>query len=63
MTACLAADNERDVAFFQEHLNLVRGTEVPLFWISAFCNQTRLEERAQSLEHFLQLHPLYHLRL
>ncbi|RPD59366.1 hypothetical protein L226DRAFT_576168 [Lentinus tigrinus ALCF2SS1-7] len=50
MTACLAADNDRDTAFFHEHLALVRGTEVPLYWISASCDRERLVERAQNVE-------------
>ncbi|EIW86246.1 hypothetical protein CONPUDRAFT_86262 [Coniophora puteana RWD-64-598 SS2] len=48
MTACLAADDARDAAFFQEHLGLVRGTGVPLYWITAYCEQTRLMQRVQS---------------
>ncbi|KAI6012234.1 hypothetical protein EDC04DRAFT_2870942 [Pisolithus marmoratus] len=32
MTVCLAADNDRDAAFFRKHLALVRGTDVPLYW-------------------------------
>ncbi|CAA7262925.1 unnamed protein product [Cyclocybe aegerita] len=53
MTACLAADNARDAAFFQEHLGLVRGTSVPLYWINAHCDQACLMERAQSSERIL----------
>ena len=48
MTACLAADNDRDADLFREHLALVGGTDVPLYWVSAFCDQERLVERAQS---------------
>ena len=48
MTACLAADNDRDADSFREHLALVGGTDVPLHWVSAFCDQERLVERAQS---------------
>lgn len=50
MTACLAADSDNDAAFFREHLALVRGTDVPLYWVSAFCDQQALLERAQSTE-------------
>ena len=48
MTACLAAENDRDSDFFREHLALVSGTDVPLYWVSEFCDQERLLERAQS---------------
>jgi len=50
MTACLAADNDGDAAFFCEHLALVRGTDVPLHWVSAFCDEESLLERVQSPE-------------
>ena len=50
MTACLTADNERDTAFFQEHLALVRGTEVPLYWIKTYCDRVFLMERIQSYD-------------
>ena len=50
MTACLAANNANDAAFFQEHLDLVRGNNVPLYWIEVRCDKERLEERAQSVE-------------
>ncbi|KAK0245311.1 hypothetical protein EDD85DRAFT_13821 [Armillaria nabsnona] len=50
MTVCLAADNDKDAAFFREHLALVRGTDVPLYWVSTFCDQQALLERAQSPE-------------
>ena len=50
MTACLATENHRDAAFFREHLALVRGTGVLLYWVSTSCDQERLVERAQSDE-------------
>jgi hypothetical protein len=50
MTACLATENHRDTAFFREYLALVRGTDVPLYWVSASCDRERLVERAQSDE-------------
>lgn len=50
MTACLAEGNERDASFFNEHVEMVRGTGVPLFWINTHCDQQLLEQRAQSEE-------------
>ncbi|KAI1124598.1 hypothetical protein F5Y10DRAFT_24934 [Nemania abortiva] len=50
MTACLAGDNERDCAFFQEHLDIVRSTEVPIFWVNAYCEQEVLELLVKSPE-------------
>ncbi|KAH0583555.1 hypothetical protein J132_09702 [Termitomyces sp. J132] len=50
MTACLAEGNDRDAAFLQEHLDIVRGTSVPLFWISAHCDLAVLEQRVSSPE-------------
>jgi len=47
MTACLADDNDRDAAFFQEHLAMVRGTNVPLFWVNTHCDQAVLEQRVR----------------
>ncbi len=47
MTACLAADNDRDADFFREHLALVDGTGMLLHWVSAFCDQRHLVECAQ----------------
>ncbi|KAF9479618.1 hypothetical protein BDN70DRAFT_878585 [Pholiota conissans] len=48
MTACLAADNDKDADFFREHLALVRGTDVLLYWVSTFCDQQALLERVTS---------------
>ena len=50
MTACLAANNDRDAAFLEEHLAMVRGTEVPLFWINVHCDLAVLEQRVGNLE-------------
>jgi len=50
MTACLARGNERDAGCFREHLDLVRGTEVRLYWVSAFCDRERVVERGRSEE-------------
>lgn len=49
MTACLAND-DWDAALFQEHLAMVRGTDVPLFWVNTHCNQAVLEQRIRSPE-------------
>ncbi|KAH7312707.1 hypothetical protein B0I35DRAFT_328032, partial [Stachybotrys elegans] len=48
MTACLAANNERDNAFFEEHLDLVRGTNIPIIWVNTHCDQPILEQRLRS---------------
>ena len=48
MTACLAKANDTDAAFLQEHLSLVRGTDVPFFWINVRCDQVVLEQRLSS---------------
>lgn len=50
MTACLAEDNVRDTAFLKEHLDMVRGTDVPIIWVNAHCDQTALEQRLRSSE-------------
>ncbi|KAJ7741107.1 hypothetical protein B0H16DRAFT_1565995 [Mycena metata] len=50
MTACLAKDNERDTAVLQEHLELVRDTNVPLYWVNADCDIAELEQRVRSPE-------------
>ncbi|CAG9997715.1 unnamed protein product [Clonostachys byssicola] len=50
MTACLAEDNERDRAVFEEHLDIVRGTGIPIFWINTQCDQKILEQRIESPE-------------
>ncbi|KAG8904457.1 hypothetical protein FRC01_008721 [Tulasnella sp. 417] len=50
MTACLADDNDRDAAVFQEHLAMVRGTEVPFFWVNVHCEQAVLEQRIRNQE-------------
>jgi hypothetical protein len=48
MTACLAEDSETDAAFLREHLDIVRGTDLPIFWVNAYCDQAALEQRIQS---------------
>ncbi|EUC63023.1 chloramphenicol phosphotransferase-like protein [Rhizoctonia solani AG-3 Rhs1AP] len=50
MTACLADDNNTDANVFQEHLAMVRGTEVPIFWVNVHCDQAVLEQRVGSPE-------------
>lgn len=50
MTACLVEDNERDAAFLQEHLDMVRGIGVQLFWMNAHCERAALQQRLTSPE-------------
>ena len=50
MMACLAEDNKTDAEFLEEHLNLVRGTQIPVFWVDAHCDPMTLEERLRSPE-------------
>ncbi|POR30900.1 Chloramphenicol phosphotransferase-like protein [Tolypocladium paradoxum] len=49
MTACLA-ENDGDVAVFQEQLGMVRGTAIPLSWANLHCEQAVLEQRVASEE-------------
>ncbi|RSL40002.1 hypothetical protein CEP53_013651 [Fusarium sp. AF-6] len=44
MTACLG-NNEGDRKVLDEHLDIIRGTDIPMFWINVHCNQHILEER------------------
>lgn len=44
MTACLG-NNEGDRKVLDEHLDIVRGTDIPMFWINVSCDQRTLEER------------------
>ncbi|KAK7018223.1 chloramphenicol phosphotransferase-like protein [Favolaschia claudopus] len=50
MTACLAQNNERDAAVLDEHLAMVRGTAIPLFWINVHCDARILEQRVRTPE-------------
>lgn len=50
MTACLADNQERDIAFLDEHFDIVRGTEIPIIWVTAHCDQLLLEQRLQNVE-------------
>ncbi|KAJ6465556.1 hypothetical protein C8R47DRAFT_1155048 [Mycena vitilis] len=51
LTACLAEDNGgRDTAVLQEHLDIVRGTQVPLHWVNLHCSLEELERRVASPE-------------
>lgn len=45
MTACMAKENERDAAFLQEHLDIVRETDIPIFWLNVHCDLVVLEGR------------------
>ncbi|KAM5351905.1 hypothetical protein ACJ41O_004628 [Fusarium nematophilum] len=49
MTACLG-DNELDRKVLDEHLGIIRGTEIPMHWINVRCEQRILEERVASQE-------------
>ncbi|RSL72860.1 hypothetical protein CEP54_000573 [Fusarium duplospermum] len=44
MTACLG-NNEGDRKVLDEHLDIIRGTDIPMFWINVSCDQRTLEER------------------
>ncbi|KAI8720528.1 hypothetical protein NCS52_00498200 [Fusarium sp. LHS14.1] len=44
MTACLG-NNEGDRKVLDEHLDIVRGTDMPMVWINVGCDQRTLEER------------------
>lgn len=49
MSVCLA-DNEVDRQVLKEHLDLVRDTDIPLYWINVHCDLGVLEQRATSTE-------------
>ncbi|KAJ7220601.1 hypothetical protein GGX14DRAFT_431427 [Mycena pura] len=51
LTTCLAEDNGgRDTGVLQEHLDIVRGTDVPLYWVNAHCSLEELGKRVGSPE-------------
>ncbi|KAG8666370.1 hypothetical protein FPOAC2_11480 [Fusarium poae] len=50
MTACLAADNQRDDAFLDEHLDIARKSGVPIYWINLRCDPDILEQRLSTPE-------------
>lgn len=50
MTACLAADNDTDASCLEEHIDIVRGTGVPLLWVNAHCDHALVEQRLRSQE-------------
>lgn len=50
LTACLAADNDTDKAFLEEHIDLVQGIDASLFWVNAYCEPLILEERLRSFD-------------
>jgi hypothetical protein len=49
MTACLA-DNAADAAVLEEHLDIVAGSGVAMFWINLSCEWGALEQRVQSTQ-------------
>ncbi|KAF4976699.1 hypothetical protein FZEAL_6679 [Fusarium zealandicum] len=49
MTACLV-DNEADLKVLDEHLDIVRGTDISMVWVNIRCEQQILEQRVTSLE-------------
>lgn len=50
LTACLVKHNETDGRVLQEHLDLVRGTNVPLIWVNAHCSEETSMQRVTSVE-------------
>ncbi|KAL4728465.1 hypothetical protein ACLX1H_005210 [Fusarium chlamydosporum] len=50
MTACLAADCTKDEAVFQEHLDVARKAQVPIYWVNVYCTCSVLEQRLSSPE-------------
>ncbi|RSL72436.1 hypothetical protein CEP53_001096 [Fusarium sp. AF-6] len=50
MTACLVEDNERDAGVLQEHLDMAREADTPIFWINVHCSHEILEQRVTSAE-------------
>ncbi|KAI8813488.1 hypothetical protein BJ742DRAFT_788464 [Cladochytrium replicatum] len=50
MTASLAAEDDFDMAILMEHVAIVRGTEIPMYWINAECSLEKLLERVGSGE-------------
>jgi hypothetical protein len=50
MTACLAAGNQVDAAFLDVLLQIVRGTDSPIYWLNVHCDQATLEMRLTSSE-------------
>ncbi|KAI0000603.1 hypothetical protein F4779DRAFT_635662 [Xylariaceae sp. FL0662B] len=49
MTACLA-DNDTDRQVLEEHIDIVRDTGAPLYWVNVHCCYGELEKRATSAE-------------
>ncbi|KAJ5279031.1 hypothetical protein N7478_004403 [Penicillium angulare] len=50
MTACLAEDNATDSAFLEEHLDIMRMTDVPIIWLNPHYGQATLGQRLLSSE-------------
>lgn len=50
MTACLVKSNDTDYQFMQEHLDIVRGTDVPLDWMNAHFDEQEILWRATTQE-------------
>ncbi|GAM88874.1 hypothetical protein ANO11243_069080 [Dothideomycetidae sp. 11243] len=50
MTACLVENSETDSRFLEEHLDMVRGTQTPIYLINAYCEPAVLEQRVASPE-------------
>ncbi|RSL65848.1 hypothetical protein CEP54_004055 [Fusarium duplospermum] len=50
MTACLVENNKRDAGVLQEHLDMARETNMPIFWINVHCSHEMLEQRVASTE-------------
>ncbi|RGP79496.1 chloramphenicol phosphotransferase [Fusarium longipes] len=44
MTACLAADSQRDNDFYHEHVDIARKNDVPIYWINLHCDPAILEQ-------------------
>lgn len=50
MTACLVKHNDMDHKFLQEHLDMVRGTNVSLIWADMHCDEETSMRRVISPE-------------
>jgi hypothetical protein len=50
MTACLAANNQRDDEFYHENLDIARENGVPIYWINLYCDPAILEQRLSTPE-------------
>lgn len=50
MTACLAAGVPIDEAFYQEHLDISRRSDTPIYWINVECRRDIHEQRVSTPE-------------